>query len=154
MARQVGSNDGPVVVTEKSGMWHQAGRLVGILVRVVQVVSRILGLAAALIILLMLLANAVDIVLRTTGNEPLRGIFEYTEVALVAIVFLGLPYTMQIGGHVAIDSVTTRMPAVVRRYVEAIALIAVLPFVLWLTVASVDVAIDSYREREVKFGVV
>ncbi|HLU31388.1 MAG TPA: TRAP transporter small permease, partial [Acidimicrobiia bacterium] len=76
------------------------------------------------------------------------------EVALVALVFLGVPYTMQVGGHVAIDSLTSRLPAAWRHYVEAVALAMTLPFVVWLTVASVGVAVDSFQSGEAKYGVV
>jgi TRAP-type C4-dicarboxylate transport system permease small subunit len=133
---------------------HLAARVVEGHVAAIQRTSRALAMVATLIVFVMLSANVVDIVLRTTADHPLPGAFEYTEVALVAIVFLGLPYTMQVGGHVAIDSLTVRLRPTLRRFAEATALVVVLPFVLWLTIASAGVALDSFMAREVKFGVV
>jgi TRAP-type C4-dicarboxylate transport system permease small subunit len=129
-------------------------RLVGGAVTGIQTTSRALAIAATMIIFAMLIGTIADIVLRHTIQRPVPGVFEYTEIALATIVFLGLPYTMQVGGHVAIDSLTSRLPAAWRRYVEAAALAAALPFVVWLAVASVGVAVDSFVSREVRYGVV
>jgi TRAP-type C4-dicarboxylate transport system permease small subunit len=120
----------------------------------IQAASKVLAIVGALIVLAMLVATAADIALRNTVGRPVPGVFEYTEIALATIVFLGLPYTMQVGGHVAIDSLTSRLPSAWRHYVEAGALAVTLPFVLWLAVASVGVAWDSFVSREVRFGVV
>jgi TRAP-type C4-dicarboxylate transport system permease small subunit len=129
-------------------------RLAGSAVTGIQTTSRALAIVATMIIFAMLVGTIADIALRHTIQQPVPGVFEYTEIALATIVFLGLPYTMQVGGHVAIDSLTSRLPAVWRRYVEAAALAATLPFVLWLAVASVGVAVDSFVSREVRYGVV
>lgn len=129
-------------------------RLGSVTVAGVQATSRALATVAALIVFAMLLTTVVDIVSRNTIQQPVPGVFEYSEVALVIIVFLGLPYTMQVGGHVAIDSLTSRLPGRWRRYVEAAALVVSLPFVLWLAVASVGVAVESVQSGEVRFGVV
>jgi TRAP-type C4-dicarboxylate transport system permease small subunit len=129
-------------------------RWIGGVVAAVQTASRALAVLAALIVFTTLLVTVVDIGLRTTIHRPIPGVFEYSEVALVALVFLGVPYTMQIGGHVAIDSLTTRLPAAWRHYVEAVALVLTLPFVVWLTVASIGVAVDSFQSGEAKYGVV
>lgn len=129
-------------------------RWVGGAVITVQSVSRALAVLAALIVFGMLLVTVVDIGLRTAIHRPIPGVFEYSEVALVALVFLGVPYTMQVGGHVAIDSLTSRLPAAWRHYVEAVALTLTLPFVVWLTVASARVAVESFQSGEAKYGVV
>lgn len=129
-------------------------RLVAGVVTVVQACSRALAIAGTLIIFVMLLATVADIVLRNTIQQPVPGVFEYTEIALATIVFLGLPYTMQVGGHVAIDSLTSRLPPGWRRYVEAAAMVVTLPFVVWLAVASIGVAVESFASGEVRFGVI
>lgn len=119
-----------------------------------QATSRVLAAAAALIVFVMLLTTVADIVLRHAIQRPIPGVFEYSEVGLVIIVFLGLPYTMQVGGHVVIDSLTSRLPERWRRGVEAVALAVTLPFVVWLAVASVGVAVESFQSGEVKYGVI
>lgn len=120
----------------------------------IQATSRVLAAVAALIVFAMLLVTVVDIVLRNAIQRPVPGVFEYSEVALAIIVFLGVPYTMQVGGHVVIDSLTSRLPDRWRRGAEALALAVTLPFVVWLAVASVGVAVESFQSGEVKYGVV
>lgn len=129
-------------------------RLTGAVVAGIQAASRALAIVGALVIFMMLLATIVDIVTRSTLDWPVPGVFEYSEIALASIVFLGLPYTMQVGGHVAIESLTARLPAAWQRWVEAGALIVTLPFVVWLAVAGVAVAAESFASGEVQFGVI
>lgn len=129
-------------------------RVGGATVAGIQATSRVLAAVASLIVFALLLTTVADIVLRNTVEQPVPGVFEYSEVALVIIVFLGLPYTMQVGGHVAIDSLTSRLPSRLRRSAEGLALAVTLPFVAWLTVAGVRVAVESIQSGEVRFGVV
>lgn len=46
---------------------------------------------------------AFDVVMRYVLRLPFLGAYEMTELAMVLIVFLGLPYCAATGGHVAVD---------------------------------------------------
>ena len=54
-------------------------------------VEGLLGVAASLILLAMMLLTFVDVVARYVLNRPVRGAFEVTELLLLVLIFAGLP---------------------------------------------------------------
>ena len=55
-----------------------------------------LGAAASLLLLVMMLLTFADVLGRYVFNTPLRGAFEITELALLSLIFAGLPLVSRI----------------------------------------------------------
>lgn len=64
---------------------------------------RALALGGGAVLLGLMALVAFDIVMRRVLHIPFLGGFEMTELAMVLIVALGLPYCAATGGHVAVD---------------------------------------------------
>ncbi len=64
---------------------------------------RALALGAGAVLLGMLALVLFDVVMRYLLRLPFLGAYEFTELAMVLIVFLALPYCAATGGHVAVD---------------------------------------------------
>ena len=64
---------------------------------------RLLALASGGVLLLLMAYTVVDVVLRYGFNRPFSGSLEFTEFAMVLIVFLAIAYTGWTGGHIAVD---------------------------------------------------
>jgi TRAP-type C4-dicarboxylate transport system permease small subunit len=64
---------------------------------------RALALGAGAVLLGMLALVLFDVVMRYALRLPFLGAYEFTELAMVLIVFLALPYCAATGGHVAVD---------------------------------------------------
>lgn len=111
-----------------------------------------MALLAVLLLILLLIATTIDFASRNLTGRPAPGVFELSEIGLAVITMLALPYTMQIGGHVALDTVTQRMSDRVGAAVEAAGLIVTIPFLLWAARAANSVALHSYATREVRAG--
>jgi TRAP-type C4-dicarboxylate transport system permease small subunit len=47
--------------------------------------------------------TAADVALRYLANAPIFGAFEVTELAMVALIMLALPYCGATGGHIRVD---------------------------------------------------
>ena len=65
----------------------------------------LLGVAASVILLAMMLLTVVDVVARYVFNRPVRGAFEVTELMLVVLIFAGLPLVSYAEGHAVMDFV-------------------------------------------------
>ncbi len=65
---------------------------------------RALALAGGVVLLGLMALVAFDVVMRYVLRIPFLGAYELTELAMVLIVFLGLPYCAITGGHVAVDA--------------------------------------------------
>ncbi len=66
-----------------------------------------LGLVAAAILLGLMLTTVADVVGRYLLGRSLRGAFELTELALVVLIFAGLPLTSAANQHVTMDFIDT-----------------------------------------------
>jgi len=64
---------------------------------------RALALGAGIVLLGLLGLVLFDVVMRYALRLPFLGAYEMTELAMVLIVFLALPYCAATGGHVAVD---------------------------------------------------
>ena len=64
---------------------------------------RLLALGGGVVLLGLLGLVLFDVVMRYALRLPFLGAYEMTELAMVLIVFLALPYCAATGGHVAVD---------------------------------------------------
>ena len=64
---------------------------------------RALALGAGIVLLGLLGLVLFDVVMRYALRLPFLGAYEMTELAMVLVVFLALPYCAATGGHVAVD---------------------------------------------------
>jgi len=77
--------------------------------------DRVLGAAAALLLLALMLLTTVDVVSRYIFHWPLRGAFEITELLLLTLIFAGLPLASRAGEHVTLDFIDRPLPPWGRR---------------------------------------
>ncbi|MFQ5825838.1 MAG: TRAP transporter small permease [Dehalococcoidia bacterium] len=80
--------------------------------RTVDPVSSVLNAVGTGVLFALMLLTFADVVLRHrfTLNQPIPGVFELTELAMVVIVFFGLAYTASQKGHIAVDLVVAKLP--------------------------------------------
>lgn len=114
--------------------------------------SQGLGTLAAVGVLVTMLATVTDVARRTTTGRALPGTVDYSELLMVAVVFLALAMTQRDGGHVSVNLVTARLPDAVARWMRVTGLLVAAVLMLWLTVAATQEAIGSYARNEIRFG--
>lgn len=88
---------------------------------------------------------AFDIVMRRVLKLPFLGGFEMTELAMVVIVALGLPYCAWLGGHVSVDLFGKYLDRPGLRWINVVVHLAgaaLLAVVAWRTTLY---ALGSYR---------
>lgn len=91
-------------------------RLFGIL----DPLARYLCYGAAIITLLISLLMVVDLVSRMVFNNPLSGMIELQTFMLVFMAFFSITYTMLKNQHVAVDLITSVLPAAVNSFLQSI----------------------------------
>ena len=97
----------------------------------------VLGVAASLLLLGLMLTTFCDVVARYLFNRPIRGAFEVTELLLLVLIFAGLPLVSHADEHVTMDFVDRLLPpaalgALVRAVHAAVA--ALFFFLAWQVV--------------------
>jgi TRAP-type C4-dicarboxylate transport system permease small subunit len=71
----------------------------------------VLGIASAVLLMLMMVLTFADVVARYLLNRPIRGAFEITELALLVLIFAGLPLVSHADEHVTMDFIDRILPA-------------------------------------------
>ena len=98
----------------------------------------LLGVAASVVLLAMMLLTVVDVVARYRLRMPVRGAFEVTELMLVVLIFAGLPLVSFSDEHAVMDFVDrlldTRGRHALQRAVNVLnaAFMFVLTWLMWL----------------------
>src|SRR6185295_6717368 len=107
-------------------------------------VDAVLGIASSVLLFGMMLLTFADVVARYLLNTPIRGAFEITELALLVLIFAGLPLVSHADEHVTMDFIDRLLPAPLQRiWVRAMhALCAAIMFFLawqvWIKAARIS----------------
>jgi len=75
-----------------------------------------LNLLGTLVILFLMFFVTLEVVGRYFFNHPVQGHYEIVVLLMAPVVFLGMAYTEQIGGHITMDLVISRVPRGPLRY--------------------------------------
>jgi len=114
----------------------------------------VLGIAASILLFLMMALTFADVVARYLLNRPIRGGFEITELTLLVLIFAGLPLVSHADEHVTMDFIDRILPpraaAVWIRVMHAIcaAIMFFLTWQVWIKatrIASYDDTTDVLR---------
>ena len=107
-----------------------------------------LGIAASILLLFMMVLTFADVVARYLLNRPIRGAFEITELTLLVLIFAGLPLVSHADEHVTMDFIDRLLGPGARlalqRAIDAVCA-AIFFFGAWLVWLKAD-RIWEYRD--------
>lgn len=96
--------------------------------------NTVIGYLGGAAILLMMLVNIADVLLRSVFNAPISGASEIVEHLMVLIIATGLAYCGYAGGHIAIELLDPLLDRPGGRYVNVLvhlAGVAVMGLIAW-----------------------
>jgi TRAP-type C4-dicarboxylate transport system permease small subunit len=108
--------------------------------------------AAACLALLAILVLG-EVVAVTVANRSLEFTWEYGAFLMAAAFFLGLPWTLNSGGHVRVQLIQEGLPPKVRHAVDLAATLVALLVSAFLTVALFKLAWSSWVDGSTTFTV-
>lgn len=108
-------------------------------------VSRAAGLLGGLAVLAITLLVSLDVLLRSFANRPLLFVDEVASLLQVLVVFGGLAYTFEAGGHVRVDLLTARLRPELQAGLRLVTLALGLGFVLVVAWVTAQSALTAYR---------
>jgi TRAP-type C4-dicarboxylate transport system permease small subunit len=124
---------------------------VRLLVRALEAVSEAAGSLAAIVVLGLTAFIASAVFCRRVLGAPILAADEISGYGLLAIVFLGLAYTMKAGGHIRADLVLEHVPTRVRCALETAATILALLFSLVLLLGCWGLVAEYYARGTLSF---
>jgi len=133
-------------------MEHSSG--VDTLERIIERVAVVLGTLAGIAIAVGMLFTVVDVVLRQVRGSGVAGTIEYSEVILAMLVYLGMTQAEVDRAHVRTAILTERLSPGLARWARFVGQVSAFVFVTWMAKASWAAGLDSFEEREFRFGLV
>jgi TRAP-type C4-dicarboxylate transport system permease small subunit len=122
--------------------------------RAIRALSTLAVWVAAISLVAMMFADAVDILGTKLFNRPLAGASEATETLMVLVVFLALSGAQVHREHVVVDLLTTRLRATTQLRLDALAQALMAAFFALLAWQAWRLGLASYALRETAAGIV
>ena len=104
-------------------------------------INLVLTVVSMLVIATLAVIVAYQVLMRYVFERPTSWVFEIAKYALVFIIFLPLGYAQQLGQHVRVDAITTRLPKKMQTRVEIVALGLSMFFIVLLLWSALDYAL-------------
>lgn len=121
------------------------------LIRALEAVSEAAGYLAGISVFGLTLFVAAGVFSRRVLGSPILAVDEVSGYLLLAIVFLGVAYTMKAGGHIRSDIVLAHVPSGVRGGLETLATLLALLFALTLLAGNWALVTEYYTRGTLSF---
>ncbi len=116
--------------------------------------SNIAGFIAVSAMLFMMLSTALDATARSLLNFPLPGVYEFSEISMAIIVYLGLLWTQYDNKHIRVSLISDGKQKRARLAWEGIAWAFAAIFLLFLSVPTIEGAYSSFLDKEFRWGII
>jgi TRAP-type C4-dicarboxylate transport system permease small subunit len=123
-----------------------------------RIVAPALGALAAIVLFAMMTLTCVDVVGRYFFDRPIFGGFELTEMALAAMIFLGLPLVTLRNEHITVDVLDSMAPDWLFRLQHIFACLigmlstGYLAWRLWLRADTLYMGGETTAQLKIKLG--
>lgn len=111
-------------------------------------IENILVLLAGLLVILLMFYGTADVIARAAFNRPLPSTYEYMELGMVAIVYLGVSHVQHLQAHVGVDMASKHFPRTVNKVLAVIGCLFGLLLMGTIGWWGAMAAWESYRTSE------
>lgn len=122
--------------------------------RLVLLAARVSAVLSALAVVTIMVAIALQVLVRAVWGFTLPGMLEIAQSCLVIAVSFGLAWAAVTGEHVAVTLVTDRLSLRVNRILDVVVWSVSTLFVGWLLVAGTLRALEATERGEQGFGII
>lgn len=121
---------------------------------VTRTISIVFAICASSIIAIIMVLTTADVITRSLTGSSIPGVTEFSEVFLVAAVYLGLAFAMRIGAHIGVDIVIMRLKPKVSRVVQLIGMTLAIAVLVWMAIETTGAAMHSISINEYRYGLI
>lgn len=121
------------------------------MIRLVEILERLVvavGILAALLLVPLVLATTWEVIARYALGAPTVWAYEIGYLLTGSHFLLGLAYTLRQGEHIRVDVFSAKLAPTVRRRIDTVVYMVVLPLLIWLTYALFNYMATGYSRGE------
>lgn len=115
--------------------------------------ASITGVIAASALLFMMVSTALDATSRSLFNFPLPGVYEFSEISMAIIVYLGLLWAQYHRKHIRVSLISENKKKREKNALESIGWLFAALFLLVITVPTIEGAYSSFLDKEFRWGI-
>lgn len=115
--------------------------------------ASITGVVAAAALLFMMVSTAMDATSRSLFNFPLPGVYEFSEISMAIIVYLGLLWTQYDRKHIRVSLISENRKQRMKSALESIGWLLAALFLLVITIPTIEGAYSSFLDKEFRWGI-
>lgn len=121
---------------------------------ITRTISIAFAICASTVIAIIMVLTTADVIKRFLTGSSIPGVTEFSEVFLVAAVYLGLAFAMRIGAHIGVDIVIMRMRPKMSRIVQIVGMSLAIIVLVWMTIETTGAALHSISINEFRYGLI
>ena len=115
--------------------------------------ANVAGLAASAAMIFMMLSTALDATSRSLFNFPLPGVYEFSEISMAIIVYLGLLWTQRDRKHIRVSLISDNKSKRKRLAIDGVGWFFAAIFLFFLAMPTIEGAYSSFLDREFRWGI-
>lgn len=116
--------------------------------------ANVMGIISAAALIFMMLSTALDATSRSLFNFPLPGVYEFSEISMAIIVYLGLLWAQHDRKHIRISLISENKSLPGKQAWEAVGWFFAALFLLILAVPTIEGAYTSFLDKEFRWGII
>jgi TRAP-type C4-dicarboxylate transport system permease small subunit len=109
------------------------------------------AVGAGVLIVLLTFFVTVAVAARYIFKAPILFADAVSGFTMAAMTFLGLAYTMRVGGHISLDLILNHLPPRGKLWLELVTSIVSLVYVVWLGYLSSTMVVESYKMKSTSY---
>lgn len=117
------------------------------LVNVIRKLEKILLLIGVGMLLLMMFLGAADVIGRYLLNKPIKGALEGGQLLMAGVALLSWGYTQAVKGHISVEILFVRYPAIVQSIITLISLLLTTIIFSLIAWQSALIAMESLEQQ-------
>jgi len=117
-----------------------------VLKKALQKLNRSIALGGMFLLIPMMLLTTADVIGRSFFRRPITGTYELSSYLLAVFILSGIAYTYQVGGHVRVTMIVSKLPD---RIAAAVEIITILLSLLIVTVLAWQGWVLGWQEKTV-----
>ena len=126
----------------------------GRFIRVLAATEKWFAFTGAACVALIMLAVTIQVITRYVFNIQFPGVYESTELLIVAVVYLGLAYIESENGHIKMDLLIDKLHGRKRKVLDVIILLLSIALFIVMTYKTGEYAIHEFIIGDVAMGII
>lgn len=127
-------------------------KLLRIIDRYLGLVSKLAVIFGGLILILLVGVTAIDVASRTFMNRGLSGAVEFSELAMIPLVFLVFGWNERSNSHISVDVVSQLVSARVQAIMFTTGRVLAVAALVFLTIATATAAFETLENKQAHYN--